>query len=103
MDMLPVQSVVLRFGRASVLAVVVLAFVPGGAGAQNSPGNTVTSTKVAYKIAFASPASDAETTEAAKVAAFDMSLAGGFAVLDPATFPSNYQAEGMNVDAQRWK
>ena len=41
--------------------------------------------------------------EIARVASFDLSVAGVFKVLDPASFLADQKAEGLTIEPQKWK
>lgn len=45
----------------------------------------------------------AAAKEVAQVAAFDLSVAGVFKVLDPQGFLADLKAEGLTIDPQKWK
>jgi TolB protein len=45
----------------------------------------------------------AAAKEIAQVASFDLSVAGVFKVLDPASFLADLKAEGLGVEPQKWK
>jgi TolB protein len=57
-----------------------------------------------YPLALpTAPEGDAISKEIAQIEAFDMSVAGVFKVLDPASFLADLRTEGLNIDAQKWK
>ena len=49
------------------------------------------------------PEGDAVSKEIAQVESFDMSVAGVFKVLDPASFLADLKAEGLGIEPQKWK
>ncbi len=54
-----------------------------------------------YPLALAVGGTDAVSREVAQVQSFDMSVAGVFKVLDPASFLD--QTPGLQIDPQKWK
>jgi TolB protein len=49
------------------------------------------------------PEGDAVAKEIANVESFDMSVAGPFKVVDPASFLANLKEEGLGIEVQKWK
>lgn len=49
------------------------------------------------------PEGDAISKEIAQVESFNMSVAGVFKVLDPASFLADLKTEGLSIDPQKWK
>lgn len=91
-----------------VLAAALAAALPAPALADDPAGGVVIDVKGAkrtlYPIAVpAAPDGDAASRELAQVAAFDLSVAGVFKVLDPAGFLADLRAEGLSIDPQKWK
>src|SRR5262249_31069661 len=92
---------------ASVIAL--LAGLGGPARAQPKSDGVVIDVKnpnrTLYPIAV--PASQegdgAAAKEIAQVASFDLSVAGVFKVLDPASFLADQKTEGLIIDPQKWK
>ena len=96
--------------RRVVLALVVGLVAAGSAVAQPDPKSGVVidvnaSKRTLYPIAIpVSPEGDQSVArEIAKVASFDLSVAGVFKVLDPQSFLANLRAEGVGIDPQKWK
>jgi TolB protein len=57
-----------------------------------------------YPLALpTAPEGDAISKEISQVASFDMSVAGVFKVLDPASFLADLKTEGLTIDPQKWK
>lgn len=57
-----------------------------------------------YPLALpTAPEGDAISKEIAQVESFNMSVAGVFKVLDPASFLADLRTEGLNIDPQKWK
>jgi TolB protein len=57
-----------------------------------------------YPIAApTAPEGDAVAKEIANVESFDMSVAGPFKVVDPASFLANLKEEGLGIEVQKWK
>ena len=49
------------------------------------------------------PEGDAISKEISQVASFDMSVAGAFKVLEPASFLADLRSEGLGIDPEKWK
>src|SRR5512143_836825 len=49
------------------------------------------------------PEGDAVAKEIANIESFDMSVAGPFKVVDPASFLANLKEEGLGIEVQKWK
>jgi TolB protein len=107
--MLPIRSQhVVLAAFVAVLSAAILA--PGRiARADNPSGGVVIDVKGANRTLYpiAVPASQegdaAAAREVAQVAAFDLSVAGVFKVLDPAGFLADLKAEGLTIDPAKWK
>lgn len=56
-----------------------------------------------YPIATPTAPDGDAAAEIAKVESFDLSVAGVFKVLDPASFLADLRGEGMGLDPQKWK
>ncbi|MBA3460336.1 MAG: PD40 domain-containing protein [Deltaproteobacteria bacterium] len=57
-----------------------------------------------YPLALpTAPEGDQVAKEIAQVQTFDMTVAGPFKVLDPASFLADLRTEGLNIDPQKWK
>ena len=96
----------LQIQRAIV--VVAIAIVASAVQAQPSGGGSVidvTGTKGGkYPLALpTSPDNDATAKEIAQVQSFDLSVAGPFKILDPASFLADLKSEGLGIEAQKWK
>jgi TolB protein len=56
-----------------------------------------------YPIATPTAPDGDAAAEIAKIESFDLSVAGVFKVLDPASFLADLRGEGMGLDPQKWK
>ncbi len=57
-----------------------------------------------YPLALpTAPEGDAISKEISQVESFNMSVAGVFKVLDPASFLADLKTEGLTIDPQKWK
>jgi TolB protein len=101
----PKSIVVVTFGIAAVCAGV----FARDARAQEPSGGVVIDVNGAKRTLYpiAVPASlegdAAAAKEIAQVTSFDLSVAGVFKVLDPASFLADLKAEGLGVEPQKWK
>jgi TolB protein len=94
---------------AAVFAAVVVAVFAPGARADTPSGGVVIDINSAkhtlYPIAvpMSVEGDAAAAREVAQVASFDLSVAGVFKVLDPASFLADQKTEGLIIDPQKWK
>jgi TolB protein len=90
---------------ALVVSLVLAAGMSARAEADDGVVIDVNATKKGnYPLALpTAPEGDAMSKEIAQVATFDMSVAGVFKVLDPASFLADLRAEGLSIDPQKWK
>jgi len=96
-----VVSLVIAAVGAGVLAPRAHADQPSGGVVIDVTGAKRTLYPIAVPV---SPEGDgAAAKEIAQVTAFDLSVAGVFKVLDPASFLADLKAEGLGIDAQKWK
>lgn len=91
-----------------IAALVVVSFALAASTAAHADDGVVidvnATKKGNYPLALpTAPEGDAISKEIAQVASFDMSVAGIFKVLDPASFLADLKAEGLMIDAQKWK
>jgi TolB protein len=103
MDMLQVHRPAARVALAVVLALVVGG--PATVDADNVVIDVNAQKKGLYPIAVpASPDGDATAArEVAQVLSFDLTVAGVFKVLDPASFLANLKTEALGIEPQKWK
>lgn len=104
------MSSIQRKSRVVLAAAVACASVLAPAARADQPSGGVVidvtgAKRTLYPIAVpASPEGDAAAArEVAQVAAFDLSVAGVFKVLDPQGFLADLKAEGLTIDPQKWK
>ena len=96
-----------RAQAVALVAAVVLA--TGGVGRADDDGGVIIDVKGAKRTAYpiAVPTgvdSDGDLAkEVAEVASFDMSVAGWFKVVDPASFLADLDAEKLSIEPQKWK
>ena len=96
-----VVSLVIAAVGAGVLAPRAHADQPSGGVVIDVTGAKRTLYPIAVPV---SPEGDgAAAKEIAQVTAFDLSVAGVFKVLDPASFLADLKAEGTSIDPQKWK
>jgi len=98
-----------RLSMSLAAAAVVFAGLAPVARADDPTGGVVIDVKGANRTLYpiAVPTSvegdTAAAREVAQVAAFDLSVAGVFKVLDPRGFLADQKAEGLTIDPQKWK
>jgi len=102
--MLQVQAQFLRVAVAVALVMLVMAVRP----ARADDGVVIdvnAQRKGNYPLAIPAAVDGdlAAAREIAQVASFDMSVAGVFKVLDPASFLADLKAEALGIDPQKWK
>lgn len=103
MDMFQVHRQVIR-----VIALASVVLVAGHAGPTHADDGVVIDVnaqkKGSYPLALpAAPEGDQVAREIAQVSQFDMTVAGPFKVLDPASFLADLKKEGLEIEPQKWK
>jgi TolB protein len=103
MDMFQVHRQIIRVAAAAAIALLV-----GVSAATRADDGVVIDVnaqkKGNYPLALPiASAGDQVSKEIAQVETFDMTVAGPFKILDPASFLADLKTEGLNIDPQKWK
>ncbi len=106
MDMFQVHRTFIRVTAALCFGSLVL--IAGHAGPARADDGVVISVdaqkKGSYPLALpAAPEGDQVAREIAQIEQFDMTVAGPFKVLDPASFLADLKKEGLEIEPQKWK